>query len=592
MALSDAGTPPTRLSAADRSTSSHSITKQSPSNKPRQQKAHVVGHSGLNAHSRNRSYGKNLNNLAKLAKGVDEGTSSKGHKQRDRSKSPTSKHVKRNSSNVSLPRVGSKASIKRNTSNVSLKKNSSSAHVNKTSSRPTTPVRRTKSPNEGFENVGSKVTFQMDEEEDENNDDNWTEESNSQSPSITRYSSASRGGGRSGKSTPGEYMPHEENQPPTQPEDQHTQLDGTQDPSNGHAQAAQQSYQQNPAPSRHKSRPPDADAITSRLLNRGTSFKLEPQITSISATGTPGTQTPPVPQSQESSSLNEPSMPADGISRFLNANSSSASSTWQLNSALSHLQTPPTPNPTSRPRTRSPSPSRPAGDDPLRKAKSTANLAATGLTAGPAVSRDPDSSKGPVSYTFEPATRRPAGGNTQAKLDLWRTQTHVEPAHNPPAPMMKGANAAAMMGVEEKRARLFEDAEAELGYLRRFKNPVVEGARRAVKVWKRREKAVKALAVADGRSGGVNGVNGEAVNGLDLGNGPGFASGSASGHGERGRERGEASRPVSRAGPRAVRFEVGLDPGDDLDESPEQADGLEALLRSLWAGGEMENVGD
>jgi hypothetical protein len=117
---------------------------------------------------------------------------------------------------------------------------------------------------------------------------------------------------------------------------------------------------------------------------------------------------------------------------------------------------------------------------------------------------------------------------------------------------MKGAPEA-MLGSDERRARLWEKAESEMGYLKQFRNPVIEGVRRMAAVRKRSKSR------DDGEEG--RGRHDSVL----------FSAG---------------SRPPSRSG-RSVRFEVaegenGL--GED-GEGNEESDRLEELLRRLWEGG-------
>lgn len=518
-------------------------------------KAFTTNHGRL-GHTRNSSYGKNLNKLTKLngTHGSDDAGIPRSHsrtKLQTPSTSPSSKDLRRNSSNVSLPRVSSKTSVKRNSSNISLKRNGSSATQLGKNGRPMTPLRNTHPLGKSKHHGASKETVSFSVGSDEQDED-WTEESNSQSPSTTRQSSD---GARTRQGTP----PNE--QPVTRgnsalPDSPPESLD-SESSTEVHVQPPQH-RQDNLYSTRQPSRAPDADTVTSRLLSQYASYKLQPRLSSISATGTPGTHTPPSYGLQESTST-DLSIPENGVSHFLgNTGSSSGGSATtnsvaQLHVALTNLQSPPSAH-NNRKRSLSPNPSSTSAADAVRRAKSTGNLNnnSTGSTA--------DSSKrSPPSYNIDPkATRRP-GGNTAAKLELWRTQVNIESPQGLPPLAMRGAAGSlhpGMMGTEDRRIRLWERADSEMGYLRRFRNPVLEGVARALKATKGkgRKKAKSTDAERDR---------------------------------ERERGRGKDSRPPSAAGRRSVRFEVGVDGAGDgsADRNPaEQEEIVEALLRRMWMG--------
>ncbi|MCJ1400556.1 hypothetical protein MMC11_003762 [Xylographa trunciseda] len=496
-------------------------------------------------HTRNPSYGKNLNKLTKLnaTQGGEEGGVARNQskqKLHTPSTSPSTKDIRRNSSNASLPRVASKTSVKRNLSNISLKRNGSSATQLGKTGRPTTPLRTLHTKSKTKHNTSAIATGDFSVGSDEDQDEDWTEESNSQSPSTTRQSSE---GARTRPGSP----PHDQlvNQRqaglPDSPPESPATISSTEAPSETpHIQQAAL-YSNHPSVL-----PPDADAVTSRLLRHHASQKLQPQLSSISATGTPGTHTPPIYATNGTPST-DPSMPADGVSRFLNHNTASGSSggsVAHLHSALSALQSP---APAHNPRSRSPSPNPSStAADHVRRAKSTGNL----NSAPPAPDNGESAKRPPPSYSIDPRATRRAGGNTAAKQELWRTQVNIEsPApHAGPGLAMRGASGLhGMLGTEERRIRLWERAEGEMGYLRRFRNPVLEGVGRVV-------------------------------------GGKGKARRKKADDGERDRERGrpkdgrEARPPSQKGERRSVRFEVG---GDGAGGGE---DAVEGILRRLWEG--------
>ncbi|MCJ1420953.1 hypothetical protein MMC32_007313 [Xylographa parallela] len=537
-----------------RTSSAQSLSRASPSSrlpsdahKAPAHKLHRAHTSALGRlpHARNPSYGKNLNKLTKITAthGGEEGGILRNQSKQNLhtpSTSPSTKDIRRNSSNVSLPRVASKTSVKGNSSNLSLKRNGSSATQLGKTGRPTTPLRNSHTKSKTKQNTLANSTRNFSVGSDEDQDEDWTEESNSQSPSTTRQSSE---GARTRPGSPPRDQLISQRQaalPDSPPESPATTSSVEAPPEALHNQSAV-------LYSNHSStRPPDADAVTSRLLRHHASQKLQPQLSSISATGTPGTHTPPIYAANETPST-DPSMPVDGVSRFLNHNAASGSSggsVAHLHSALSALQNP---TPSHNSRTRSPSPNPPAiAADPVRRAKSTGNLNPASTAPNPTESPK----RAPPSYSIDPRSTRRAGGNTAAKQELWRTQVNIEsPApHTSPGLAIRGASGLqGMLGSEERRIRLWERAEGELGYLRRFRNPVLEGLGRVV--------------------GGKGKGRKKRID-----------------DGERDRERGRTKdgregRPPSQKGERrSVRFETGADGAAGRDE------GVEGILRRLWEG--------
>ena len=133
-----------------------------------------------------------------------------------------------------------------------------------------------------------------------------------------------------------------------------------------------------------------------------------------------------------------------------------------------------------------------------------------------------------------------------------------------------------------------------MGFLRRFRNPVVEGVGRVL-----RASGKAKVGSASGRR-----RDGRVVEEGAIGDGDGDGDKG----GERGRERGKDGRPASHdgSGRRSVRFEVGGDGGGegggsggaggggmmdedgDLDEGHGEESGevVQGILRRMWMGGE------
>ncbi|SLM34060.1 hypothetical protein LPUS_02734 [Lasallia pustulata] len=302
-------------------------------------KAHAVGHNRL-PHTRVPSYGKGLHKLTKID--ADAGavvTAQSRSKAHTESTSPLPhQSFKRNSSTGALPRTKSKASVKKNSSELFLKRNGSAAHLGK-AVRLDSTARATRAlngkPKKAKFSVGSEG-HDDDQEGEEEEEEEWTEDTNSHSsPATTRNHTRqnSLGPNHSRPRTPptvegGTDRPYANtsNEPPHTPSE-----------SPSHSSNASSNHRRQSSHTAHHF--PDADALTNRLLQRRSSHNLAPQMSSVSATATPtGTHSP----HSTTQSHNEPSMPSDGISRFLsNGGSSSGSATpgslTQLPSTLSHV---------------------------------------------------------------------------------------------------------------------------------------------------------------------------------------------------------------------------------------------------------------
>ncbi|MCJ1253453.1 hypothetical protein MMC24_001264 [Lignoscripta atroalba] len=572
MPYHDSPSPVKRPSVIDRTSSTHSLSRASPSATTstshkatvhhKLHKAHT-GHGRL-PHGRNPSYGKNLNKLSKLtaAHGGDGPVL-----QRNQSKSkiytpstsPQLQHTKRNSSNISLSRTGSKISMRRNSSNLSLKRNGSTSQLGKVA-RPETPLRRSHSHRQEINELASKNKANFTVGSD-GQDEEWTEESNSQSPATTRQSSVGPGESHSKDtssddevtSRPTSNLPVS---PPQSAPGSPTQV-----------QKQPDNHQQSSSASHYDPRSPDADAVTSRLLHRNAPQNIPPHLSSVSAVATPGTHTPPPFHGQDSTLNVDRSMPENGVSRFLNTTGSSSGSATpgsvaQLHTALNQLHESQNHGHRNGNRSTPPESATPPLD-PSRRVKSAASLPSSKTTTKSA-------NASPPSYDVPPQPRRRAG-NTQFRLDLWRGLSNKEPSHGPPAPLIQGVhNAAAtgMMSAEERRMRQWEVAEQELDCLRRFQNPVLEGVGRVMKADGKKAK-LKPKEPERGRDrGATSGVNGTA-DGIE-----------------------RSSRPASSAGRGRVRFEIGA--GEEGAEEEERGAGnganlVQQLLRRMWEGPGTEN---
>ncbi|KAK4695183.1 hypothetical protein P7C71_g2526, partial [Lecanoromycetidae sp. Uapishka_2] len=318
----------TQSISKDSSTAGH-LSKSHKGSSTRLHKTHAVGHT-RHAHGRVPSYGKGLHKLSKLGPGeVGDGASHTRNNTRSASHtptgSPTSQNLKRNSSNISLPRTGSKVSIKKNASNVSLTRNISGTKLGKQAKSEKAQLKNDlrKKTNTRFE-----VGDDDDDEENGDEDGEW-EDNNSQSPYTTRSSSA-RPKSPLSRDPPSPDEPPDRspgNLPASPPESPPKEPHASADYPNGNSHQKGSRYSQ----------PPNADDVTHRLLNRST-HNAEPKTSTISATITPnGSASPIFRNGQDSDAFNkDPSMPADGISRFLSGTGSNSGSATP--GSVSHLQ--------------------------------------------------------------------------------------------------------------------------------------------------------------------------------------------------------------------------------------------------------------
>ncbi|KAA6413347.1 MAG: hypothetical protein FRX48_03093 [Lasallia pustulata] len=474
MPYHDSPSPAKRPSLVDRTSSSQSVSRASPSGMApstshktsthKLVKAHAVGHNRL-PHTRVPSYGKGLHKLTKID--ADAGavvTAQSRSKAHTESTSPLPhQSFKRNSSTGALPRTKSKASVKKNSSELFLKRNGSAAHLGK-AVRLDSTARAARAlngkPKKAKFSVGSEG-HDDDQEGEEEEEEEWTEDTNSHSsPATTRNHTRqnSLGPNHSRPRTPptvegGTDRPyaHTSNEPPHTPSE-----------SPSHSSNASSNHRRQSSHTAHHF--PDADALTNRLLQRRSSHNLAPQMSSVSATATPtGTHSP----HSTTQSHNEPSMPSDGISRFLsNGGSSSGSATpgslTQLPSTLSHLRTYP-PHQIHQPPHHHP----PLSASPPPPNPAPAPLAPTHPSYPSALDRKDPS----------------LPSRTQFKLELQRQQSKVSNAQ-PHAPAVQngvdrgGGGGGGGGGGEDRMQRAWDGVLGEMANCRRFRNPVLEAVGR------------------------------------------------------------------------------------------------------------------
>lgn len=594
MPYHDSPSPARRPHLSERTSSNLSSTRGSPTaaaqnsklSSQKSHKTHAAGGHHRHSHGRVPSHGKNLNKLSKLALVHPPDGSAQSQANGGVTFPLTSPKtpIKQNSSNISLSRTGSKASFKKNASNASLKRNGSAAklaQLGKSYHRP--PSRHGSGQHTSLK---AKAQFSVGSDDD---DEEWVEASSSQSPSTSRHSpNNSRNFQLEEPPSPDEpagrtppVLPHS---PPQSP------------PNNGSEFLDLKPVERGQVPSAPYSHPPDAEIVTHRLLNRHKRHNVAPQTSNISATITPsGSNGSPAfnHHGDGFTPLTEPSMPADGVSRFLHATGSSSGSATP--SSVSHLQS--TLANMHRNHSHlhhethlhlSPLPISSPGNGTLEASKldkSAGNVAETRpLTGSENLStfRLSLPVHNTTSTRVSPFNRsnhnpREAGKSlTQLKLDLQRMSTNREPAHvpvalQPPLVMMHGAHAAAGLGgaatgerSAERRIRLWDQARMEFRNASRFHNIETTAMARLERRRGGGEKRKKALHSVQQQR--LKRENTAKV-------GPGGEEANA--------ERGVSSRPGSSRG--RVRFEVGerRDIGEDKNEEDEGG-GVAGLLKRMW----------
>ncbi|KAK3175297.1 hypothetical protein OEA41_002544 [Lepraria neglecta] len=565
--------PHRRPQLTERQSSTQSLSKGSPTaghlskshkgSSTRLYKAYAVGH-GRHPHARVPSYGKGLHKLSKLGPGEPgDGGGQANHNKSGSSTptgSPTSQKFKRNSSNVSLPRTGSKVSMKKNASNVSLTRDVSATRLgNQQKSEKAQTKNDLRKNGTDDRPLKGQASFEVGDEEEQ--DEDWTEDNSSQSPNTTRQSSArpksplSRDPPSPDEETPDrspQNLPHSPPQsPPTNPSafTNHTK-------ENDHPNGSPYSH------------PPNAEDVTHRLLNRST-HNAAPTTSNILAIITPSgsTGSPPSAHSHTSTIAPEPSMPANGISRFLTSTGSSSGSATpgsvsQLQSTLAHLNH----GPTSPPR-RDTTPNAQTSS----RVKSAANLfrprinGESGSVSPPKQQRKPSYNLpekvanpwAPRISPYESARAAdPSAGKslTQLRLDLQRmsSQREVTPAQQP---LMQHGSVIGIQnlsaGSSEMAARLerqYQQAQLEYRNGRRFYPELLVGN------------------ISRSKDGKIGDGSKKQKTKTPVGSG------------SSGERRGR------------VRFEVGASPGKDLgnEEGSVEGDGegVEGLLRRMWVGSE------
>ncbi|KAJ9661583.1 hypothetical protein H2201_006439 [Coniosporium apollinis] len=386
-----------------------------------------------------------------------------------------------------MQRHASTTGIIRNRSHTALRKNHSSGHLSRTGSHKNVtkaakadskrshahPAKRHSSPD--IAPAHPTVRFDVGDEEgvDDGNDDGWTEESASQSPTTTRSHTRQNSAifeppapsaeapatrtSESGKDSKREETL--EQAPPSPPPK--SQPDGKR-------AEQERAAHINGASSYHSSKVPDADAITSRLLQRNSARNAPPKISSVSATVVPDSHDArQLSQSQGSNHAETPGR--DLVSRFIDEDEDG------------------TPRDSSFLPQRSP-PKRDEGSsdsDAMRRNKSAPNMAAA-ASASQQSRAQPSQTAGTTTSDLHPS-------RTQQKLWLQRASSNIEPQKLVPAilprtggpqilsPSINYAGAAEGR-IDPRLQRQFDQAALEYKVVRRYRNPVADAIVRLAEI--------------------------------------------------------------------------------------------------------------
>lgn len=390
-----------------------------------------------------------------------------------------------------MQRHASTTGIIRNRSHTALKKNHSSGHLSRTGSHKNItkaaradikrshahPAKRHSSPD--IAPAHPTVRFDVGDEEgvDDGNDDGWTEESASQSPTTTRSHTRQNSAIFEPPPDPSAEAPatrtsesgKDGEREDTQEQAPHSPPPKSQ-PDSKHAEQGRAAHI-NGASSYHSSKVPDADAITSRLLQRNNPHNAPPKISSVSATAVPDSHdTRQLSQSQGST---HPETPGRNlVSRFIDEEEDG------------------TPRDSSFLPQRSP-PKRDEGSsdsDAMRRNRSAPNMAAAAASASA-----PQQSSARPSRTAGTTTPDLHPSRTQQKLWLQRASSNIEPQKLVPAilprtggpqilsPSINYAGAAEGR-IDPRLQRQFDQAALEYKVVRRYRNPVADAIVRLAEI--------------------------------------------------------------------------------------------------------------
>lgn len=456
-----------------RQSSSQSHLSEGEHARPAQHKAqrhHVVGH----RMPRNLSTGKNLNKLSKAAQHAHQSQQQQQQQPADKDarhhrrtqsgnsvSAPSSPRpgFKRNASSGAVMRVNqahTQANLRRNHSSGHLPRPQQAKHALKSSKAGASARSRQSSP-EPHPAVHFDVASANeddDEDGDEGGEDGWTEESASQSPTTTRSNTRSNSvvlnaqhklAERNMETNRGDPAQVGASRPPPA-QATHTLPDRTRiAPSSHHG-------------SSHHSRPPDADMITSRLLQRSASHTVPPQTTSVAATVGSATDRHTL-QSHSAGSTLVDTPGKDLVSRFMDGDGSAG-----------------TPHdggymPKGKP-------SNPDGGD-LDHSKRNKSMPNVSGGSNDTPNRTPSRSGATTPTTNLPPSR------TQQKLMLQRASSNIEPQKLVPVTLPRTGgptflqsgihyNANGEGRLDPRLQQQFNHVAVEYNVVRRYRNPLAD----------------------------------------------------------------------------------------------------------------------
>ena len=278
------------------------------------------------------SYGKGLNKLTKLTSipPADDSGNAKHHTRsasHTPSTSPSALSAKRNSSTTTLNRPSSKGSIKKNASHPNLSHNAPAAKFgNKQKSEKAQIKKSLLKRGTNDAPLQGMARFELGDMDDVARDDDWTD-SGSQSPVITRTYSRPK--------TPTTAAPKELPTPDEPPEPRSPRLpdsppESPRSDGDRNASSLQIGKTRPEVNGTHRnndtfSHPPDVQAVTNRLISRNGTQAIPTTTSNVLANITPQhTGSPNIGHSNGFANLNQPSMPSDGISRFLSGSKSTS----------------------------------------------------------------------------------------------------------------------------------------------------------------------------------------------------------------------------------------------------------------------------
>ena len=468
-------------------------------------------------HGRVPSTGKNLHKLSRAtAQRNDDARAQR--KVQSPPTSPTAALIKRNSSNYSLSQAGSKVNnIRKNKSDVAVRRHTSGSKAAKGPKSERGAVQF----DVGEDEPDMEGTFEKAGDGQEDHEEEWTEASNSQSPAITRRSSVAPLRSSNLEEPPSPDDPPARSPPvklPDSPPKSPVHEGNEFSKSNGEMSL------QHPGGITTQN---DAQAIH-RIMNLHAQQPATAQLSSISALIAPSSYNKSPNQAKESSGTRTPSMPSDGISRFLpstghptdNSSSSNSDPNRHLGSHNSSESNSNANTMKDGEAAAAPSQDPSANLIDARKAQSAVNLTHHQLTPSTSsqTSTSPDGSHHQGNHTSKDKhTGRASPFNvhhaskgagisrslTQLKLDLERMKATQEienekasaqrlpsptlvlnggSIHDPQNQYYQGKSKIGTNGSPEERIRaMYESVEREYVNMRRFQDVTVKAVRRLEK---------------------------------------------------------------------------------------------------------------